>query len=48
MFDEVQKVIDTLKAKENLHCIQFVPHREQHYVLSWETQFSVGSIVKWL
>ena len=48
MFEEVEKIIDTLKTKKNLHYIQFVPHREQHSVLWWETLFGVGGIGKCL
>jgi hypothetical protein len=33
MFEEVEKIIDALRAKENLDNIKFAPHREQHAVL---------------
>jgi hypothetical protein len=33
MFEEVEKIIDSLNAEQNVQHIQFVPHREQHRVL---------------
>ena len=49
MFEDAEKIIDTLRAKQNLYYIQFVPHREKPFVQRWEILFGLGSIGKyWL